>query len=487
MPALHAQTPRLFMANWRPVAAVFDAWHAQGRHRIGGMKFVRIPLMLAILSSLAHASPAQVRCLDEDAAIASTAMTPAPAAEPGTSPRERLAAMVGSALERSHAVGASTLLAEATLSDVEEALAAKELLSSMSLSVGPEGSRTDSVSRGSALRYGGSMQISMLLFDGGRTRRIVDWRSELARAARHGQVSAQEQVAASTVALALERSRFRQQAMVYGQYVRKMSCLAQALESIVATDRGRASELVQARKSLQTAELALAQSQSQVRQVEARLRRVVGTELPSAEGLSTALLEVPDLDSSVIAAAQSAQIEQLTAQSLAADRLAHSVELATRPKLSWKLDGNARESRGGFVDEVRTAGASFGLNLDIPLHNPALLHASDAARKRARAAMMQREDALEARRARITETHEQATAAFDRARRVSAVLRDSEQLRNFTLQQWQQLGRRSLFDVMNAEAEHYNLRVQYVNALHDGQQLNVVLQSLGRGVGEWLR
>jgi hypothetical protein len=40
---------------------------------------------------------------------------------------------------------------------------------------------------------------------------------------------------------------------------------------------------------------------------------------------------------------------------------------------------------------------------------------------------------------------------------------------------------------MNAEAEHYNLRVQYVNALHDGQQLNVVLQSLGRGVGEWLR
>ena len=59
--------------------------------------------------------------------------------------------------------------------------------------------------------------------------------------------------------------------------------------------------------------------------------------------------------------------------------------------------------------------------------------------------------------------------------------------RGFTLQQWQQLGRRSLFDVMSAEAEHYNLRVSYVNALHDQQQLNANLLSLGRGVLEWLR
>ena len=51
----------------------------------------------------------------------------------------------------------------------------------------------------------------------------------------------------------------------------------------------------------------------------------------------------------------------------------------------------------------------------------------------------------------------------------------------------QQLGRRSLFDVMAAEADHFNLRVAYVNALTDGQQLNANLLSLGRGVSEWLR
>jgi outer membrane protein, adhesin transport system len=60
-------------------------------------------------------------------------------------------------------------------------------------------------------------------------------------------------------------------------------------------------------------------------------------------------------------------------------------------------------------------------------------------------------------------------------------------LRNATLQQWQQLGRRSLFDVIGAESEHYGLRLSYVNALHDTQQLNANLLALGRGIEPWLK
>ena len=451
------------------------------------MKALRLTFLMAAALCAATSVQAQIRCLEDDGAPANSGPVSRSAGAPEAPPKERLAAMVRSALERSHAVGASTLLAEAALSDIEEARAAREVQSSMTLGLGTEADRTGGLSSNSSLRASGSLQLSQLLYDGGRTRRLVDWRSELARAARLGQIGAQEQVAASTVALALERSRFRQQVIVYGQYMRKMSCLTQALETIVAADRGRASELVQARKSLQTAELSQVQAQSQLRQVETRLRRVVGEDLPSAEGLATALLDVPGLDQILLDAAQAPQIEQLTAQSLAADRFAQSVEMASRPRLGWTLDGSAADSLGGLNHPPREVKAGFGVNVNIPLHNPSVVHASDSARKRARAAVMQRDDALETRRIRMAEAHEQASASLDRARRISAVLRDSDQLRNFTLQQWQQLGRRSLFDVMNAEAEHYNLRVQYVNALHDGQQLNVVLQSLGRGVGEWLR
>jgi len=85
------------------------------------------------------------------------------------------------------------------------------------------------------------------------------------------------------------------------------------------------------------------------------------------------------------------------------------------------------------------------------------------------------------------EAHEQVTSAFDRLRRVGLVLRGSDRLRNFTLQQWQQLGRRSLFDAIAAESDHDNLRVQYINALHDGQQTNATLLTLGTGLAAWLQ
>jgi len=85
------------------------------------------------------------------------------------------------------------------------------------------------------------------------------------------------------------------------------------------------------------------------------------------------------------------------------------------------------------------------------------------------------------------EVHEQAQHAMERARHVVEILHASEQVRNFTLQQWQQLGKRSLFDVMAAEGDHYNMRVQYVDALYDTQQSNALLWSLGLGLAVHLQ
>jgi outer membrane protein TolC len=166
---------------------------------------------------------------------------------------------------------------------------------------------------------------------------------------------------------------------------------------------------------------------------------------------------------------------------------ADAVAAGTRPQLSWNANASAAGTGGGSIGTTKQGTWSLGLTLNVPLWDRSQRPATDAARKRARAAELQRAELLEQRRFRVAEVHEQTLASFDRARRVGAVLRDSEQLRNFTLQQWQQLGRRSLFDVIGAEAEHYNLRISYVNALTDGQQLNASLLSLGRGVQQWLQ
>jgi outer membrane protein, adhesin transport system len=442
--------------------------------------------ILALLV-LAAALPLHARCLDESAAESNT--NPADAAAAGApNPRAVLQTLVRDAIERSHQVGAQRMLAEAAADDIAETRAGKSIVASAGAGLGSDASDSKTPysknNDSSAGQLRASLSASQLLYDGGRIDRLTDWRTQLAESARQGHLTAQEQIALNTVSLALERTRYRQHVVVYGQYVRKMNCLVEALETIVRADRGRASELVQARKSLQQAEISLTQAQSQMRQVDTRLRRLVGDGLPGTQGLSSVLLAVPDLNELVADVERSSEIASLTAQAAALSHYARAVAAGSSPQLSWNISGSGALGQGGSRGETRNSNVSVGLALNIPLLNPGVAPATDAARKRARAAELQKAEALEARRFRVAEVHEQTLASFDRARRVGGVLRDSEQVRNFTLQQWQQLGRRSLFDVMGAEGEHYNLRISYVNALIDGQQLNANLLSLGRGVNE---
>ncbi len=458
------------MSRLPPVPVIRPAW----RRALAG----------ALLSATFGAQAAG-SCVDETKQqdLPYEAAQPAPAAEP----RLALQALVREALARSQSIGAAALLAEAALHDVDETRAAKAVQASLGGGLGPGGSRSSNGSENAALQVRAGLNLSQLIYDGGRSDRLTDWRVQLAESARNGHLSEQEQLALTTVTLALERSRLRMQVQVWRQHVRKMGCLAEALDSIVAVDRGRASELVQAKKALAQAELSQTQAQSQVRQVEVRLRRLVGDGLPSAEGLATVFSIVPTLEQLLADVERSYDIAQLGHQAAAASRLAEAVAAGRSPQLSWTLNGSTAIAAAGNGASSRSGSYAVGVTVNIPILAPGVAPASDAARKRAQAAVLQRADALDARRFRVAEVHEQAQSSLDRAKRLAEVLRSSEQVRNFTLQQWQQLGRRSLFDVMGAESEHYGLRVAYVNALHDLQQMNANLLSLGAGVNEWLR
>ena len=83
---------------------------------------------------------------------------------------------------------------------------------------------------------------------------------------------------------------------------------------------------------------------------------------------------------------------------------------------------------------------------------------------------------------RIDEATLQAQAAFQRARDMAAVASQSQQVRDDTLQMWRQLGRRSLFDLLSAEADHVGLRLAQVDALSEGQQAVALAWSLAGGV-----
>jgi adhesin transport system outer membrane protein len=424
----------------------------------------------------AERSPTQSQCGEEDALPSSSGRDTQMLDSSAIDPRSQLQELVDRALQRSQSLGAATLLAQAAHAEWQEARAARLPQINLGGSLNHVGLKSDNRPLEHGMQGRAILSISAPLYDFGRTAQLANWRSQLAESARLGLASAEQQLALQTVALAMDRSRYQLQAQVYAQYVRKMGCLVEALDTIVKADRGRASELVQATKNKQQAELAVQQTDSALAQVETQLRRFVGDQLPRSAVYSALLIQVPDLSEMQRDVALSPEVGQLDAQAKAQASYAESVAAGYKPQINviGTSTAMAGMSKGGEW--------SAGLSVSMPLYNATAEPAISAARKRAQAAVLQREDGIEARRYRIADIHESAVSSFDRARRIVDILRNSDRLRASTLQQWQQLGRRSLFDVMGSEADYFSLRVAHVNALFDGQQAVAMMWSMGRGV-----
>lgn len=401
---------------------------------------------------------------------------------PPLEPMAQLQQIAREASRRSAAVGAAKLLAEAAALDVEETKAGRwpQVYVSGSLASGATTVNGATSTKGNQSNV--NLSVSASLWDNGRLNNLTDWRARSAGAARFGAAISNEQVVLEAVTAALERNRYRLQAQVYQQYMRKMSCLVEALEGIVAEDKGRASELVQARKTQAQTELQRDQALAQSRQIEIRLRKLIGDQVLPGDGITIPLATVPEIGEINRQIEMSNEARQLRAQAEAMDSYAKAVVAGQLPQVGWNV-GKSQGMQGSASVASWHAGITVSYSIFNGFSDAA---ASQAAYKRAEAARQQLADLLNGKFSRTAEMYDTASAALDRARRYVDVLRDSEKVRNFTFQQWSQLGRRSLFDVMSSESDHFNLRIAYVNALHDGYLASAQLRSLGSGLTAWL-
>lgn len=444
-------------------------------------------VLMAFLSDAALA-----RCTDElqGDAVARTpgrpaAVAAAPTTEAPLDPQTQLQLIAREASRRSAEVGAARLLAEAAAFDLEETKAGRYPRVSVSGTLAGGESKVSndvgsSISRGSQSNV--SVGMTAPLYDGGRLNQMSLYRSQLLGMAKLGTNVTQEQVVLTAVMTALERNRYRLQAQVYQQHVRKMSCLVEALEQIVSEDKGRTSELVQARKTQAQTELSRDAALAQSRQIDLRLRKLIGDQLVPGDGITVALAQVPEIGEINRQIERSNDVQQLLVQADALDSYRKALEAGQRPQLNWLL--NKTE---GLAGKNHTSSWQAGVTVSYTLFNGfSDKAAASAASKRAEAARQQHAELLATRFARTAEVYDVATTSFERAKRYVEVLRDSERVRNFTFQQWSQLGRRSLFDVMSAESDHFGLRIAYVNALYDGFSANAQLRSMGKGLAEWL-
>lgn len=407
---------------------------------------------------------------------------PAYVQPPLMDPQLQLQTLAREAVRRSAQIGAVRLLAEAAEYDVDETRGAGLPQMTVGGTLGPGTSRYSNVDWNHGLYASASVNVSGLLYDGGRNKQLTEWRRALAGAAKFSLQTAREQVVLEAVSTAVERNRYRLQAQVYQQFVRKMGCLVDALQEIVSEDKGRASELVQARKTQAQAELQRDNALAVSRQIEIRLRKLIGDQVPPSEGIAGPLTLTQDVGEVLRLAEQNTELQQLRAQSTASQRYAEAIDAGQKPQVNWVVTSTGAKS-GDTKSVTAQAGVSFSYSV---LNGGSAAAAAAAAARRAESARQQYDEYLNTRVARVAEVHDSAISSFDRAKRYVEVLKDSDRVRSYTFQQWSQLGRRSLFDVMSAESEHFNLRIAYVNSLHDGYQANAQLRSMGTGLTGWL-
>lgn len=395
--------------------------------------------------------------------------------------REQLVSLARTAIEGSPEVRGAEHGSRAAGYDLQQTEAGRQPVVSLQLQSGLGQTRANGYtsSLGGVGTFG--LNATAPLYDGGRLDASIDYRRRLLEAGGANVGSSRERVVSEALASAIDRNRYRLQVKVYQQYATKLTCLSQQLEKIVAQDRGRASELVQARKSQRQAEISREEAVSLLRQADARLRKLVGDNVLPWGAVGVPLLEVPNLESVMAEINGSPEVRQLQLQADAMDSLAQASKAESQPRVNWQVG-----SAAGRSAQSSSANWSAGVTVTYTLADGgALVAGANAAVERARQARRQQE-ALVKERIKLASTfHLMANASFQRARSYSEVLKDSDLVRNFTFEQWSKLGRRSLFDLMSAESEHYQTRIAYINALHDGMSASAQLRSMGGGLLHW--
>lgn len=415
------------------------------------------------------------------AASAESQPIPAPATAP-VDPMGQLQMIAREVARRSASLGASRLLAQAAELDVDEAKGARWPVVALNGGANRVATKLDTGVGTEQWQSTLGVRVSAPLYDGGRVSQIMAYRQELAEAAKLGAAVTEEQVVFEALNAALDRSRYRMQAQVYQQYMRKMVCLVDALERIVAQDKGRASELVQVRKTQAQTELQRDQALALSRQSELKLRYLVG-ELPMLdEGITIPLAKVPDINEVMRQIEFGYEARQLKLQADASETYVEVIRASQQPQVAWAVT-----RANGRLGDVGTTSWQAGVTVSYSLFNGFTDETvKQSALRRAQASREQLRALLTSKQSRTAQVHDAALSAFDRAKRYVEVLRDSEAVRNATFQQWALIGKRSLFDVMSAENDHFNLRVAYVNALYDGYQSSAQLRSMGAGLTAWL-
>ncbi|MDP9914001.1 adhesin transport system outer membrane protein [Variovorax boronicumulans] len=328
----------------------------------------------------------------------------------------------------------------------------------------------------------GNLAITTPVYDWGRLSATIDSRTETSKAAYQAAQQVRQKIAYDTVSALLEQRRHQAALEASQGYVKRMEELVDMLSQIVQSDRGRASELTQARARRLQAVTGRDAIVAKLREVQVNLVKLVGEEVQWPADLAWEIRPVA-LQDALIAGAEHPAMQQARAEAKAAGLYAESVKAGRLPQLNWVVGKSTQEDSAGNKQPWST-----GLSLQWNAFQGGSGRASErAAFERAAAGEEKAEASARDLAYRLRTSAEQRDAAASRAGEYTELIQETDRVRKIFYEQWYHLGKRTLLDVLTAESDHYNNQSAQVTTRFDAEAADLRMRADSAMLLDWLR
>ncbi|HDC4835033.1 TolC family protein [Enterobacter cloacae] len=328
----------------------------------------------------------------------------------------------------------------------------------------------------------GTVSVNTPIIDWGRISNQVDNSLETAKAARYSKEYSREQLAYNTVSELMNMGRYQHSKVVAKQYVGRMKELVTMLSQITQADRGRESELVQAKAKLMSAQASLDNIEHQLSASKIKLVRLLGIEPELPEGISWHDTVIP---ASVALSGLDKNPMMLNLQSKvrAAEYEAESIKSSALPQVNWVISkSTAKDSNGN------EAGWYTGLNVEWEAFSGGSQRAAEmSARAKANMAQQQYEVSYKDLEYQINYQIQVRDSSFLRADDYDRLTSETDRVRRMFYEQWYHLGKRTLLDVLTAENDHFNNQLSAINNRYDGYISNINVIASASMLLSWMK
>lgn len=325
-----------------------------------------------------------------------------------------------------------------------------------------------------------SVNVTTNIYDFGLTSAKIKAAENTEISTAHDVQTTKNSVAGKLLALVIQLSQYQEELSVAERFLARMTQLTNMISEIVERDRGRGSDLVQAKAKQIEAKTYVQNIQKQLEDIQIALIRLVGHRVKLSTNVTfDKIYLTPDqvqraLDNHPLLKADQAKYE-------AARNEAEAAESAKYPRLNWVVTKSTAKDFDGRQDAWQT-----GVNLQWDIFSGGSTRASaSAAVARANSSKMTLEtDRLELEN-QIRNYSYQRDSSMQRAAEYSRLSAENNQVRDMFYQQWYYLGKRPLLDVLTAETSYFTNQISEIQTRYDGYIAGANLVTQASKVLSW--